>query len=61
MNEVVMKVEGRLSDVLQIVQTVAGTAEEVYYDGDRQAWVVRPKPFAQMLEEIGVEVVGVEA
>jgi len=60
--EVVMKIDGRLSDVLQVVQAVTEAAEEVYYDGDRQAWVVRPKTFTQLLDEIGVGTVeGVEA
>jgi len=60
--EVVMKVEGYISDVVQLVQAAATAAEEVYYDGDRQAWVARPKPPHRILEELGIESIeGVEA
>ena len=53
--EVVMRVDGRFSDVMQVVELVAEGAEEVYYDGDRHAWVVKLRPVVGLLPE---EVVG---
>ena len=62
MKEVVIRAEGSISDVVQLVGRAAEGAEETYYDGDRQAWVVRPKPLGRLLDDLGIEYVeGVEA
>ena len=62
MKEVVIRAEGSISDIVQLVGRAAEDAEEVYYDGDMQVWVIRPKPLGRLLDDLGIEYVeGVEA